>query len=312
MISHVVVTRFSYRGYAAERAAISGARDRPDPLEPSRLERRFGVFAFTTLPAVLAQTEQRFDWVIVIDPDLPGHYVERLTALTASRPATLLPFRPEHDHDSLAWLSGHLSPGVAITTNLDDDDSIPPDFLAAVRRRAELATTASEGAPAASAGIVAAGGIVQWDLDPAAGAPLGWKAPWHRAAPYANVGLSVYCRYPDVDACALGVRHRFAAAYLDARTPVAGDPSIAAFRRRVEAGTRQGAADWRTVPRERLFADISADVGDVLMTNHGLNDERDRLYEPKDGRRPVRGPDDFARFPIDWTRARAYLGALRR
>jgi len=50
----------------------------------------------------------------------------------------------------------------------------------------------------------------------------------------------------------------------------------------------------------------------VLMTNHAVNDQADRLEEAKEGMTVVTGPADFPEVAIDWEKARRYADSFRR
>ena len=71
MLWHAVITRFSYR-HTTTAAGLDGVLVsllRRDPLQPERLAFRFSLFELTCLPSLLGQSEQNFDWFIVIDRD---------------------------------------------------------------------------------------------------------------------------------------------------------------------------------------------------------------------------------------------------
>ena len=180
-IQHVLITRFSYRSIGMSRG---GPRRRSyDALAPSHLQHRVRLFEIAALPSVLAQTLQDFVWVIIIDRNLDLQTRSHLAGLVESRPRTYFhEFDQASDLGSSAWLTqytGPIDPGdYLVTTNLDDDDALPDDFVArlhqAVRRQTET------GAPLLVLGAVE---ITGWDLVITEQMPWGSSAPWQRPDP---------------------------------------------------------------------------------------------------------------------------------
>jgi hypothetical protein len=309
-LAHVVITRFSYRGKDAFKG-VSGPtfQSAEDPLNPERLELRFKLFELACLPSVLAQTEQGFAWVLLVDRELPAAYAERLRSLIRDRSNSFIHvFDPRSDLGALDWLEAYLPKGAdrVVTTNLDDDDSLPTRFAATLNERLGELERAERLPPIAIAG---AQQIVQWDLLLSSSAPLGWKARWHRKTPVASAGLSLCCSVPSFRFCVLGLRHWRARDYLDFATPPK-HPNVAWFREAVLSAAHNTRVDLRTWQRDAFFYDISQDVGPVLMMNHASNDQAERLFEAKGDRTVVSGPADFPDLPIDWEKARAYLPVL--
>jgi hypothetical protein len=309
-LSHLVITRFSYRGKDVFKH-VTGPRFHSieDPLNPKRLDLRFKLFELACLPSVLAQAEQGFSWIILVDRELPADCLARLRSLVRARKHSFIhAFDPQSDLGSLGWLRPYLPEGVdrVATTNLDDDDSLPTRFVTALQRRLRDLDGAGRLPPI---GVIGARQIVEWDLLPSNDAPLGWKAPWHRRASVASAGLSLCCSVPSFDFCVLGLRHALAEAYLDFSTgPV--HPNVIWLQRAVLAAAQKAGVDPRTWGHNDLFYDISQDVGPVLMTNHTDNDQPERLFESKRDRTVVTGPADFPDLPINWEKARSYARAF--
>jgi len=307
---HIVITRFSYRGKDVfKRVAGPPFHRAEDPLDPDRLDMRFMLFELTCLPSVLAQIQQEFDWVLLVDRELPASHLARLRSLVSIRKATFVhPFDPQSDPGALGWLRGYLPNEThrVVTTNLDDDDSLPTRYIAELQERLREREAAARLPPVA---IVGARQIVQWDLVAEDEAPLGWKAPWHRPTRVASAGLSLCCVLPGFDFCVLGLRHALAEDYLDfSRAPT--HPNVAWMRGAVSASAARAGVDLSSWTREAYFHDISRDVGPVLMTNHMSNDQRERLVEAKGQREPVTGAADFPDLPVNWAKARAVVLAL--
>lgn len=310
--SHVIITRFSFRGKDAFKHA-SGPTfySNRDPLDPEGLDLRLKLLELCCLPSILGQTEQAFSWILLIDRALPAPYLTRLRALTHVRENSFIhAFDPESDLGSLDWLRPYLPHGIEriVTTNLDDDDSLPARFTAILQERLRDLDSTGQLPPI---GVIGARQIVQWELLFSNDAPLGWKAPWHRPGiRVASVGLSLYCSVPAFNLCVLALKHRFAEFYFDFSTAL-GEANVVWIRRTASEAAQRAGIDLRTWGRDAVFYDISRDVGPVLMTNHASNDQAQRLFEAK-GRTPVTGPADFPGLPIDWDKARAYASEFSR
>ncbi len=302
---HFLITRFSYRGKDAFKEIAGPTFHRGgDPLEPARLELRFKVFEFTCLPSVLAQSEANFAWIILVDRALPAKYHDRLRSLTKYKKDTFIhPFDPQVSLATLGWLRPYLSDDndYVITTNLDDDDSLPTRYVAEIQTRLGRLERI-DAAPLT--GIVGARQIIEWDLLTSRDAPFGWKASWHRGPSVASAGLTLSCKAPNVDLCVLALRHVRAETYLDfSRPPAHGN--VRWFQDTIVRAAQAVHVDVTAWDHDDLFHDISEEVGPVLMTNHVRNDQTQRLFEQKTRAR-VTGPGDFPGLPIDWEKARAY------
>lgn len=308
---HFVITRFSYRD-TGELNDIGGPRffRGNDPLNPRRLEQRFKLFELTCLPSMRAQVEQNFAWIILVDRELAVSYRERLRSLTNDRNDTFIRvLDSEMRLASVEWLKPYLldGPDYIVTTNLDDDDSLPTRFVAEVHKRLRALESAG-GLPLI--GLIGAKDTVEWDVLTSDVAPLGWKAPWHRGRAVASAGFTLFCKVPEFALCVMALEHRGAGSCLDfSRPPV--HRNAVWFRSFVVAGARAIGVDVQTWKRENLFYDISTAVGPVLMTNHMTNDQANRLFERKADRTIVTGANDFPDLPVDWGNARAYARFFR-
>jgi hypothetical protein len=303
---HLLITRFSYRGRDALKE-IDGPtfyRDK-DPLDPERLDRRFKLFEIACLPSILAQSEQNFAWIILVDNALPPKYLDRLRSLTESKKDRFIhAFDPRLSLARLEWLAPYLGEfkGHVITTNLDDDDSLPTRYVAGIHQRLGQMAAADR---LPLIGIMGARQIVQWDLRTSRDRPLGSKASWHTAATVASAGLTLFCKVPEIDLCVLALRHRRAEAYVDfSKRPA--DANVRWFQDAIATAAQAIHVDVRTWNYDDLFHDISKELGPVLMTNHVDNDQAQRLFERKPDLTLVTGPSDFPHLPINWEKARTY------
>src|SRR6478736_7368629 len=103
------------------------------------LARRLELFETYCLPSVKHQTEQRFQWLIYLDPESPAWLIERMEALKQTRPFTMR-LRTKVDKVDLMADISHLFPyprAKLLSSNLDNDDGLAVDFTARVRKLAE-------------------------------------------------------------------------------------------------------------------------------------------------------------------------------
>lgn len=103
------------------------------------LARRLELFETFCLPSVKHQTEQRFQWLIYLDPESPAWLIERMEALKHTRPFTMR-LRTKVDKVDLMADISHVFPyprAKLLSSNLDNDDGLAVDFTARVRKLAE-------------------------------------------------------------------------------------------------------------------------------------------------------------------------------
>lgn len=322
MLWHVVITRFSYR-HTTMAAGLNGVLVsllRRDPLQPQRLAFRYSLFELTCLPSLLGQTEQNFDWFIVVDRDLPPEWHERLQTLVGGRARTHLHvYDPAEDLTGTQWLMPHAPPRASrlLTTILDDDDALPADFVEKMQR--VIADRGHELAPIAT---LASRKSRQWEVVHSRSAPLGYQCAWHRGGWVLSTGLSLLCGWPQHQLTVLAIHHQVADlwflpergsalmqllqerwALTDARaidaTAFIAD-RIDEFKKRTDDCSSCGNGMSRMTDGALRFVDISDTVEAFVVSNHFGNDQVLRLLEPKADRMPVRGPQDFPGVPIDF------------
>ncbi|MEO0378628.1 MAG: glycosyltransferase [Pseudomonadota bacterium] len=99
--------------------------------KPGWLNERFELFEKYCLPAMAAQTSDKFHWVIYFDKDTPDAFKDRIERLRQD-----VPFTPYYTglFDGDGWsrsLHELFAPtdGMILTTRLDNDDSLSCDFI---------------------------------------------------------------------------------------------------------------------------------------------------------------------------------------
>lgn len=332
-LSHLLLTRFSYRQspelfkskstdpikHSAEtiKDEVGEIFTRMDPLDPARLDFRFALFETACLPNVIGQSNQDFDWVLIVDPDLPAKYRQRLEALIAKRKRTYL-----HDYNgdnlgSLDWLDKYIPKDAdyALTTLLDDDDIITLDFVEKIQSHVY-----GLGDDTPSMKLLGIKTTYEWDLYSSKKHPYGTWAPWHRTNYFRSTGYSMLCniamRRLSVYAVhhslgdiwyALGSREQVDKIARDTRGLPADGPAmyrpdlLDKFQNKVNATDVAGADDWKSMPARELYYDLSDDGLFAVHLNHFVNNEATRLFEHKNDSVAIVGEDFFPNdIVIDW------------
>jgi hypothetical protein len=323
-LQHFVLTRFSYRDPYPKAGKIRSSGGDwirgIDPLQPHRLDFRFTLFEMVCLPNVLAQTNSNFDWILIIDKNLPAAYRERLRTKVAGRARTYLhEFDPQEDIRRLDWLRPYCFDNTTqiLTTLLDDDDAIPLTFVEAIQRH--IRDLGESGISLKTFGCRRS---LQWELVTSRKRPFGYLARWHRTNYVMSVGFSLLCKYPFRNVSVFAMRHVLADIWYE---KVRGEElrRLLVTRWKLPKGKgqyfsrfcRKELDDFQTLvgawfgweePKhrrvERLFHDLSNDIeGPIIQTNHFLNDQGTRLFEPKVRVRDVAGPETFPNCVIDWS-----------
>ncbi|KRA24996.1 hypothetical protein ASD65_11590 [Microbacterium sp. Root61] len=129
-IDHVLLTRFNLPTGGVEARIRAGE---------SWLANRWALFEQYCAPSVARQTTSAFSWVIYFDPESPGWLTEAMVPYVDRglfRPI----FRAEVPADALLddvrSVVGDPH-GILLTTNLDNDDAIAPDFMARLQAAVE-------------------------------------------------------------------------------------------------------------------------------------------------------------------------------
>jgi hypothetical protein len=114
--------------------------------DPAWLESRLNLFREYCAPTIRDQTATGFRWLIYFDTGTPEAFISRVRAELAGIPQAELVFIDAFDRE--LWLPpihAALDPDaeLVITTRLDNDDGLHPDFLERVQSAAVKATVPS-------------------------------------------------------------------------------------------------------------------------------------------------------------------------
>ncbi|MEZ5196859.1 MAG: glycosyltransferase [Bacteroidales bacterium] len=270
-----------------------------NPLNPKYLDFRIMLFEMTCLPGILCQSTQNFTWIVIIDKKLPEKYKQRLKSLIKPKKrAFIWEYDPTVRIESIDWIKPYIqgNPDYLITSNLDDDDILPSNFIESSKKHV-LEIEQHKKLPTLK--LLGNKQIIQWDLVHTEAAPLGWRSPWHRGNFYSSCGFSLIAKYPLVEYSVLGIMHRMAEKYIDFSLRP-NNKNIAFHHKRFKETFRKNNDDFRQWNKKDLLFDLSETTGPVLMTNHKFNAQYGRLYEVKPELLKVTGPETFPEFNIDW------------
>jgi len=130
-MKHYIITRFSINlkeGFQKKNIKL---------FDKNRLELRFLIFETFCLPSVKGQTSQNFDWIILIDKELPSKYVKRLQNLVGNQQNIHLVTYTGFNLGTLDFIEnalGKIKSEYVITTRLDDDDALCSNFIETVQQ----------------------------------------------------------------------------------------------------------------------------------------------------------------------------------
>ena len=297
---HFIITLFCFRGKEAfKHLHWPGLNFNANPLNPKYIEHRLRLFKMTCLPGIMSQTNQNYGWIIIIDKDLDSDIKSELENLTNKKQRVFLyEYQEGTNLGSTEWLAPFLTkcPDYIITSNHDDDDILPPNFIDSLHAHVK---DIEQNNRLPSLKLIGAKQILQWDLIHSKKSPFGWKSTWHRGNYPSSCGFSLLSKYPEAKLSVLGFVHRRAEEYIDFSNPPK-NKQIAFHRDRIIKALNNCNENENTWPKEDLFYDISKPCGPVLMTNHSHNAQFARLYEKKDDIEKVTGPETFPEFAINW------------
>lgn len=313
-LAHFVITRFCLSGRRLFSRTDGPRFGSVDPLKPRAVDLRLKLLEMTCLPGLLAQTNQDFTWVLLVDAGLEEGYKARLREITRAKDRVVV-----HEHrpdapdrlETLGWLDSLLSdrPDYVLTTVNDDDDVLPRRFVDVVLSHV-FALHAQGRLPPVQ--ILSVKRSVQWDMVFTRDAPLGWARPHPtrmRAAPVPSCGFSLLCRYPAFDFSVLGMQHYHAETYFDFHAPPPAE--TVRFYRQAFLEAARDARVGRIPMGAAAFFDAGSRAGTAVLSNHGANLQFWRLSSrpgrsDRVPREKVLGAATFPDVSIDWDTVRRH------
>ena len=321
-LAHFVITRFCIRDpkwLAHLDGPWFGATN---PLRRRNVALRLRLLEMTCRPALLAQTNQDFTWVLVADANLPAAAKRRLAELARGCDRVFVHeyrARTADRVDTLGWLR-HLfaaqAPDYVLTTLCDDDDALPRRYIETLRDHVAALT------PPPPFKVLASRNTLQWNMAFSRAAPRGWVSPWRSTGgpvqrlqdggfhvTIASPGFSLLCRYPAFDFSVLGMKPVLAQTYFDFSVP-APMANAAIYRERFLRAAR--AAGVTRIPNSQdAFFDAST-AGASVMGNHGANLQPCRPATIGAPWQRVAGAETFPDVAIDWAAADRHARHFRR
>jgi hypothetical protein len=134
-MNHYVITRFA-EGVSTQ-STLTSVQGKPSALE--WLKHRFELFETYTLPGMAKQTVP-YHWLLTIDRLLPQWAKSRVASLLQGVRHTLIPCDGRDKFPHLDFVASQSPNGQVITTRLDSDDSLHPEYLAKVQEIAQVFT----------------------------------------------------------------------------------------------------------------------------------------------------------------------------
>lgn len=133
--------RFSYPAIGGFQVEHNSLEERMTFLyDRTRMEERFSLLETVTLPALKAQTDPEFNFVILIGDSLPTTYEARLRVLCADIPQITIRVEAPAQHRPLVRRvfneARHDMSAPCLQFRLDDDDAVALDFVENLRKTA--------------------------------------------------------------------------------------------------------------------------------------------------------------------------------
>ena len=312
-LAHFIITRFCLRDRRWMEHVDGPWFGAVNPVKARNLNLRLRLLEAVCLPALQAQTNQNFTWVLLVDVNLDGRTKRRLRDLTRGLSRVRL-----HEHhagaparlERLGWLRCLRDrPDFVLTTLNDDDDALPRRFVETVQSHI-FELDGKGGLPPFK--IMGTKRALRWRMAFTPSASLGWASVWRERAKVPSCGFSLLCRQPGFDFSVLGMRHIHAESYFDsqARPPAR---NVLVYRRLLLEAARD-ARVGRIPMNAEAFFDASA-AGTAVISSHEGNLNSWRWSSSADpDRRPVLGAETFPDVRMDWDAVRRhakYFGGWR-
>lgn len=136
------ICRFSYPGMGGFQVKHETIEERIAYLyTPDRMEERFRTFECFTLPALRAQTDPDFTFLIVVGEQMPEAYLLRLMALVQDMPQAVIQPHPPGRHRQVMQAAintvRQFDGEPCLQFRMDDDDAVAVNFVESLRATAQ-------------------------------------------------------------------------------------------------------------------------------------------------------------------------------
>ena len=105
----------------------------PKSMDGAWLNSRLEPFAKFTVPALAAQSDADFTWLVVVQPGTPEHIIAAIDAAKSSVPQLRVMYA-QNTRAAIRKLVAECDNERVITVRLDTDDMVSRDFIALIRR----------------------------------------------------------------------------------------------------------------------------------------------------------------------------------
>lgn len=139
-LKHVILTRFNLAvRFECERKSTSSVPAVKPWLDVAYLEKRFDFFECFTFPALLAQTDRMFDWLVLFHRDTPLEFKRRICNYQTRMPQFIPLFFDDEDSINLGevikkYIADHYSCDKVITTRVDNDDVVHSTYIENIKK----------------------------------------------------------------------------------------------------------------------------------------------------------------------------------
>lgn len=131
LFKHLLLTRYNFRLYGPDRMQPE-IRDTQLPPE-GWMWHRYWLFREFCLPSVLRQTNQDFDWLVILDPKTPARHLRHIEAVLPENAEIIM--CPTHD-DISEEVNKRTRGEYTISTMLDNDDMLRKDAIEQIQQLA--------------------------------------------------------------------------------------------------------------------------------------------------------------------------------
>ena len=276
----IIVTQFCCRNYGTESKTIKQFRQF-DALTKDNLKLRIIFLDLFCSSSIQNQHNQDFDWVILIDEDLPNTFFMKVQEIVKTRDRNfVIKKSTDLELDRLSWLKNIIRPDVEWLTTIthDDDDLLAPDYIDQVKI---LQKKHSDSDSNLMFKIFGTSHINQWDLKFSTCSPFGYISGWHRKPVFCSCGFGILSKYPEFDCSVVGLGHGLSHKYLET-TKYGEIETVKLFWEKInecQYGTPKSSGDLN---KEKFIQSIDT-KWPTIMVNHSANMQWSRVLEKKPG-----------------------------
>jgi hypothetical protein len=252
-----------------------------------------------TLPSLLAQENQDFTWIILVDKNLHDSYRKKFCQVTSEmKKVYLVDFTIDANQIETSWLQPYILPQTQylITTTLDADDAV---FKGFTRYVSEYYRSLISENKMPLIHFMACKNVIQWDFISTPKSPLGYLKPWTRqTTPTVSTGLTCCCKYPEFEFSMRGIVHHIIGLFfknddqLKSQLDIQTEKRLQNFPKVIQEKAKKANIGWDGfMSMEKNFHEMDSEGIQCLVLNHLDNDQLMRLFQRSDLRRKFTDQD---------------------